>query len=198
MAWNRAGDTLASSSEDQQIRVWEMSSPPADLSVASMLASNWTDTVLEGDNGWVNWVAWSPTDDGKLVACADNTLRVWERNAFGSVLTLDTHPYGVTNNLRFSPHEGGRWVAAAQGVRLAGDAPDAAVQVRLAAPSHHITWPEECRYKGSAAATKAASASSWALSSCLYSCQRFRNSRRRAHFPTVCIRLWSLSEVGHR
>jgi WD40 repeat protein len=64
LAFNPAGDVLASNSDDGTVRLWDVQSG-AELA------------VLEGPRGFAMGVVFSP--DGRLLfaGCGDGTLRIW-------------------------------------------------------------------------------------------------------------------------
>ncbi len=87
---------LASSSNDCTVRLWDP-------------ASGQPTATLQGDNRWVNGVAFSPDGQRLAGASGDGTVRLWDPASGQPTATLQGHTSGVTA-VAFSP----------DGQRLAG------------------------------------------------------------------------------
>ena len=66
MAFSPDGEWLASGSDDQTIRLWELSDPGAEP------------RVLRGHEDWVRSVAYSPDGERLASGSDDRTIRLWE------------------------------------------------------------------------------------------------------------------------
>ena len=78
VAYSPDGQTIASGSRDDTIRIW-------DANTGEHLQT------LQGDTDWVNSVEYSP--DGQTIAsgCGDNTIRIWDANTGAHIRTLQGH-----------------------------------------------------------------------------------------------------------
>ena len=105
LAFSPDGKILASSGEDQEIKLWD---PATAKSVGT----------LKGHKGLVSRVAFSP--DGKTLASGgkEQAIRLWDVKAGKETRTLDGHPGGISS-LAFSP----------DGKVLASSGPDKTVKL---------------------------------------------------------------------
>ncbi|KAB8315442.1 hypothetical protein SD81_028955 [Tolypothrix campylonemoides VB511288] len=89
VAFSRDGSMIASSSEDNTVKLWKIDATGASVSVP---------TTLEGHTAVVRGVAFSP--DGRMIASAsdDNTVKLWKQD--GTLITT------------FNGHTTGLWAVA--------------------------------------------------------------------------------------
>ena len=81
VAWNANYTLLASSSDDETIRVWN---------------DRGNCNVLEGHNGSVNGVKWDPIVPNVLVSYgADSTIVIWDTNTGEKIQTISKHSGGI-------------------------------------------------------------------------------------------------------
>jgi len=89
VAWSPDGETLASASDDNSIKLWEV-------------ASGKQKATLSGYSGSVNSVAWSPDGDTLASGSEDGSIKLWDVASGKEKATLDGHSRAV-KSVTWSP-----------------------------------------------------------------------------------------------
>ena len=89
IAWSPDGRFLASPSNDQTIRIWDV-------------VRGECTAVMEGHKHWVNSVTWSPDGHRLASGSSDNTIRIWDTETWKTLTVLEGHKSRV-NSVAWSP-----------------------------------------------------------------------------------------------